>query len=123
MIPLREHDIQKQILEYLARRRIFAWRQNSGAVVYEDRNRDKRFVRFASVNGISDILGILPDGRLLAIEVKKKGGKPSLEQQVFMEAIQENNGIAIVAYSLDDVVQILERSRSHERQGRVSKRV
>jgi hypothetical protein len=103
-----EADIQKQILEYLARRRIFAWRQNSGAVVYEDRNRDKRFVRFASVNGISDILGILPDGRMLAIEVKKRGKKPSKKQRIFLETIRENNGVAIVAYSLDDVIKELD---------------
>lgn len=104
---LAEHDIQKQILEYLAIRHIFAWRQNSGAVVYQDQYENRRFVRFASVNGISDILGILPDGRMLAIEVKKRGKKPSKKQRIFLETIRENNGVAIVAYSLDDVIKEL----------------
>ncbi len=103
-----EADVQKQILDYLAWRHVFVWRQNSGAVVYEDENRNKRFVRFASVNGISDILGILPDGRLLAIEVKKKGKKPSDDQEKFLAAIKRNNGVAILAYSLDDVIKELD---------------
>lgn len=98
-----ESDVQKQILEYLAWKHIFVWRQNSGATVYEDKNGNQRFVRYASINGISDIMGILPDGRLLAIEVKRVGKKPSDDQKKFLAAIKKNNGVAILAYSLDDV--------------------
>lgn len=91
---------------------IYAWRQNSGAVVYEERYGNERFVRYASINGISDILGILPDWRMLATEVKKVGKKPSKEQRVFLKAIRKNCGVAIVAHSLDEVIEGLSRAAS-----------
>jgi hypothetical protein len=58
--------------------------------------------------GSADILGILrPSGRFLAIEVKKPGEKPSDEQIAFLLAIRDAGGVAIVAYSLDDVRKVL----------------
>jgi hypothetical protein len=57
--------------------------------------------------GISDILGLWM-GRGLAIEVKAKGGRLSPEQKEFLEGWRESGGIAILAYSLDDVIQALE---------------
>lgn len=56
--------------------------------------------------GISDILGLW-NGRGLAIEVKRPGGKPTAEQKEFLTAWAESGGIAILAYSLDDVTKTL----------------
>jgi hypothetical protein len=57
--------------------------------------------------GISDILGCSPDGKFVAIEVKKPGGKPTPEQWDFIDAVKRNQGIAFVAYSLDDVMRTI----------------
>lgn len=65
----REDVVLHQCLEYLKMKGIYCWRQNSGAVRI-----GKRFVRFTSINGVSDIIGILPDGRFLAIECKREQG-------------------------------------------------
>lgn len=62
--------------------------------------------RSNSSKGMSDILGLW-NGRGLAIEVKAKGGRMSKEQVEFLEAWNESGGIAIVAYSLEDVIQRL----------------
>jgi hypothetical protein len=44
-----------------------------------------------------------PEGRFWAIEVKKPGGKPSSDQISFLNLVRANNGIGIVAHSIDDV--------------------
>ena len=61
----------------------------------------------AQMTGIADILGILPTGRFLAIEVKRKGNKTTPNQDIFLKGITDNGGLAIIAYSLDDVISKL----------------
>ena len=100
-----EKDLQKEILSYLCSSGIFAWRQNTGAVLYK-----KRFVRFG-LPGISDIIGIMPDGRFLAIEVKSEKGKLTVYQEGFLEAVRKNGGIAIIARSLFDVISLVKNQR------------
>lgn len=56
-----------------------------------------------AISGVSDILGILPDGRFLAIEVKRPGGKASAKQLEFIEQITSRGGVAFVADSTDVV--------------------
>jgi len=62
------------------------------------------------MKGIPDILGILPGGAFLAIEVKKpKPDKtyPSKEQKAFMKRINDDGGIAFVARDVDTVKKML----------------
>jgi hypothetical protein len=59
------------------------------------------------IKGISDILGILPNGRLLAIEVKTKTGKVSSDQKLFIDKVNKLGGLAFVARSIDDVIHNL----------------
>ena len=56
------------------------------------------------INGVSDILGILKNGKLLAIEVKSKTGRLTGDQRVFLERIKDNGGLAFVARSISDVI-------------------
>ena len=93
-----ENEIQKAILEYLKIKKIFCWRNNTGAFTKGD-----HFYRFG-YKGSSDILGILPGGRFLAIEVKARSGKLREEQKEFIDAINQNGGLAFVARSVDDVI-------------------
>ena len=93
-----EGEVQRQILEYLEARRFYAWRSNTGR---------RGGVSYGKV-GSADILGILPDGRFLAIEVKGPGGKASIDQLQFLGDIAKNGGVAFVAFSVDDVARHLE---------------
>lgn len=86
------------MLSYLAHLGIFAWRQNQGMTTEHGRVRS-----FRGLKGVSDVLGILPDGRFLAIECKAATGNPSPEQIAFLEAIRARGGVAFVARSLEDV--------------------
>ena len=58
--------------------------------------------------GVSDCLGLLPDGRFLAIEVKARYGKVSPDQQRFIDDVNKSGGVAFVARSMEDVVERLD---------------
>tara|TARA_Y100000401_G_scaffold67416_1_gene53959 strand:+ start:2207 stop:2584 length:378 start_codon:yes stop_codon:yes gene_type:complete len=111
-----EKDIQRGIMDLLCIYGINFWRQNQGNISINDKfgMPTRRFMaardqRGRAVKGISDIIGILNDGKFLAIEVKRPGNKPTPDQITFIENINKNNGLAFVAYSVDDVQNILRR--------------
>ena len=88
----KETDIQHNILTFLKHKGIHCWRNNTG-------RRGKVNYGF---KGSSDIIGILPDGRFLAIEVKKPKQKPSADQREFLDRINSFGGFAIWVTSLDE---------------------
>ena|SRR3990167_437913 len=100
MKPLLEKEIQSAILEYLRYRKIFAWKQNTAGIMKANGS----YIP-AGMRGVSDIIGILPKGRFLAVEVKRKGKQPTEEQKLFLARISANGGLAFVAWSLDDVIK------------------
>lgn len=100
--------IQKAILIYLQHLNIFAWRNNNTGL-FDPRTQS---YRAAPLKGISDIIGILPDGRFLAIEVKTKKGKTTQEQLDFLNNIQYNGGVACVARNIEDVIECLKKNSS-----------
>lgn len=102
------NELTKQILEYLLERNVFAWRQNTGGVF------DPRTGRFrtAAKKGISDILGILPNGVVIAVEVKWGKDRLSPEQEGFLACIKRQNGIAMVARTFDQFAEEFEKEYS-----------
>lgn len=98
---VKETEIVRACLDYLAARKIFAWRQNQGAIPTAHGG----FRRFVGLRGVSDILGILPGGtgRFLAIEVKRPGGRTSPEQETFLANVTALGGVACVAHSVDEL--------------------
>ena len=105
----KESEIQKAILQYLAARRVLAWRMNTGAVKTET-----RFFRFGSP-GMADILAApqsLDDwgvwqARFLWIECKAPRGTQSEAQKSFQIQVEEQNHTYIVARSIEDVAKWL----------------
>lgn len=99
----RESDILRDCLLWLKLHGAFCWRQNQGAISGEH-NGKRRFLRFTSMQGVSDILGILkPSGRLLAVECKRPGKHPTVEQAAFLEMIRQFGGVAICAHGIDEL--------------------
>ena len=97
-----ESAIEAQIFLYLRSCKIFCWK-NYSLGVYNPVTKTFRKKSINGLNGVSDILGILPDGKILAIEVKSLKGKPTPSQTSFLERVTENNGVAFVARSVADV--------------------
>jgi len=101
----KESALQKQILEYLKIKKVFAWKNHSTGI-YDPARRI--FRTNTSVKGVSDILGILPNGRFLAIEVKIKPNKLSDNQHNFLVDINNNKGLALVVCCIEDVFKFIE---------------
>lgn len=105
MIHEREQDIQRSILDFLALKRFVAVKYHSTVGVA----REGKYVPIKTgTRGTADILACAPDGRFWAIEVKRKGGRVSPEQREYLDRINANGGVGIVAFSIDDVVAALE---------------
>lgn len=82
-----------EVLQALKHHPAVAWveRQNTGAAKVGG-----RFIRFGW-RGCSDLLGMLKDGRLLAVEVKAPKGKLKAEQAEFLSLVRRFGGVAFVA--------------------------
>lgn len=104
--PPLEQEILRQCLQWLRLHRVFAWRQNQGAMT--GTHKGKRWhLQFAGVEGISDIIGVLPGGRFLAAECKRAGNKPTPTQTAFLEDVNRRGGVGIVVRSVDELAEQL----------------
>lgn len=105
-----ESDIQSQILRALKIHPAVSWsgRFNSGAQVIGE-GKARRFVRYHTVKGLSDIIGQLVDGRMLAIEVKRPSGRVTDDQEAFINLVKNSGGCAFVARSVAEVFAELDQ--------------
>lgn len=92
--------------------------ETSGAYVGKVIHKDARIVTLANAQlmtfglcvGSSDIVGIhKPTGRFLAVEVKTEKGNPTKEQINFIEQVRAANGIAGIARSVKEALELLPR--------------
>lgn len=97
-----EKDIQKAIIEYLGYKKVFFYRNNSGAFKRDDGH----FYRFGAL-GSPDIVCVIAS-QYIGIEVKAPKAKQSDHQKAFQQALEVAGGKYILAYSLDDVINSLE---------------
>jgi hypothetical protein len=95
------------VLDYLALRGCFAWRNNTGRYVVDGRHISYGFV------GSSDVLGVAPDGRFIGVECKTAAGTLKPAQVEFMQQVNARGGVAIVVRP-DDYVELIERVLSEE---------
>ena len=104
-----EAQILKAVMALLKRHPKVAqcWRQNSGT--FQERNRDGsvRYIRANTQRGMSDIMGVLKDGRTLAIEVKSATGRMRPGQEEFLATIRQAGGVAGVCRSVEDAQALL----------------
>jgi hypothetical protein len=103
-MKIKEHDIQKQIIDYLKLKHYFWWRNNSGAMISEYKGK-KRFMRFGSV-GSPDIFVIYKND-CYGIEIKSATGKQSPEQIEWQKGFDDNGGIYLLIRSLDELMDYL----------------
>jgi hypothetical protein len=97
-----EGRVKAACLRYLEKRGIKAWNNPSGCI----RVAPDRWVHFGK-KGSADILGCLPDGRFLAVEVKAARGVLSPEQREFLADIKALGGLAIVVRGWKELDQAL----------------
>jgi Holliday junction resolvase len=95
-VPKKESDIQRLILDWLSAKKIFHYRQNSGAF-----KEGTRFVRFGAV-GAPDIVAVVK-GTYVGIEVKAPRGHQTPSQRDFEAMLRMAGGVYVLARSLEDV--------------------
>ena len=95
-----EKEIQAAICDYLSLRRHFFWRNNTGAF----ETKSGGFVRFGA-KGSPDII-LVYEGRIYFLEVKRKSGVMSLEQESFCVAARAAGALYHVVRSVDDVQRL-----------------
>ena len=95
-----------EVLQVLKHHPLVAWceRQNTGAAKVGG-----RFIRFGW-RGCSDLLGMMKDGRLLAVECKAPRGKLRPEQTEFLSLVRRFGGVAFVARNAADTFAALSES-------------
>jgi hypothetical protein len=102
----RETDLVRSCLNLLHAVGVFAWRNNTGAVVLRD-GQKRRFFR-AGLVGSSDIIGVLPgSGRMLAVECKQPGGRVTAGQRAFLDLVAAAGGAALVVSDLRQLEEFL----------------
>lgn len=105
---MRESTVQKMIMLALSEAGCLVFRNNSGS--YTD-PRSGSFVRYGVGSpGGSDLIGVTPCGRFLAVEVKAEKGRARPEQLRFIEAVRAKGGIAGIARSVEDALALINNS-------------
>lgn len=94
-LKIPESAITQHIRQILRMRKILHWKQHQG---------------LGSIKGVPDIVGVLPGGRALFIEVKTKTGRLSQEQQNFLENATEQGALAFMARSMEEADQKLKEA-------------
>lgn len=111
-----ETAIQRHIMLALSDAGCIVWRNNTGQgyagrVIHSSAGTvtlaDSRVIVFGLCKGSADLIGIAPGGRFLAVEVKTTKGKPTTDQQRFIDAIRAAGGIAGIARSSQDALDLL----------------
>lgn len=100
----KEKDIQRACLDWLAAKRYFFYRQNTGAV----KTPEGRFFRFGA-NGSPDIV-VVRKGQYVGIEVKGPKGKQSEAQVAFQKDLEAAGGKYLLVHSIEELIQTLDRN-------------
>lgn len=97
-----------ETLMALSRAGILAWKNHTGA----GRSFAGTVMRFG-LKGSADILAVIPPaGRFAAIECKTGDGKQSAQQAKFEKAVLLRGGLYLVARSVADALDLVEREKS-----------
>jgi hypothetical protein len=89
------------VLTWLELHGVCYWRANTGCARI-----GRRLVRFGTPRQ-ADVLGVRPGGRLLAVEVKRPGGKTTALQRAWLDMVTRAGALAIVTSGVDDLARQL----------------
>ena len=105
--PMSETNLRNAMLDYLGYKNIYCWLNNTQGNYNKFTNTYYKNPRLRK--GIADIIGLMPNGRLLAIECKVGKNKQTESQIEFEKEIIANKGIYILAYDLDELEKKLKQ--------------
>lgn len=98
-----ETKLQREILDYLLLRGVFAWRNNAGFLRV-----GKRLIEMAPA-GSPDIIGVLPGGKFIGVEVKCPGEEARPNQVQFHERLRSYGAAVAVVHSVTEARQFIDQ--------------
>lgn len=104
---VKEIDIVNAIIKYLNYQGFYIFRVNAGMMFTKGK------VFRGAPAGVSDIIGITPQGKFIALEVKlpKRKNNVTLPQRQFLDTIIKKGGIGDVVDSIEDVKRYIKQTR------------
>lgn len=101
-----EHEIQNEILRWFADHRpdILIWRNTVGTFHTVDAGRTMQI----GLPGSADLIGVIPGGRFIGVEVKTATGVQRKNQVAFQRAVEKRGGLYVLARSVSDVRAAME---------------
>lgn len=114
-----ESRIEQDIFAFLKSIGIFCFKADRVGIYDPIRKRFRSNKNPNRIKGVSDILGIAPGGRFLAIEVKAPKGSLTKEQREFLVSVQDAGGIAFVSRSVRQTA--LELSKFYPDEDRIKR--
>ena len=111
-----ETQIQRKIMLCLSEAGCTVWRNETsgawlGKIIHKAGNQvtiaNAHMMVFGLAVGGSDIVGISPSGKFLAVEVKTATGRATKEQIAFIEAVRAAGGIAGIARNEQDALALI----------------
>lgn len=103
---LREHYIQNEIRIWCGQHDILCFRCNVGKI----RMYDGGWFDTGLPSGFSDLMALDNNGHIYFIECKAPGGKQRPDQVKFMNEVRNRGFTYILAYSVEDVKKVLEKT-------------
>ena len=86
------------LIEFGSSPNLFIWKNHTGVARSLD---SQRIIKYG-LQGSADIIGLISDGRFIAIECKTGSAKQSPKQVKFQLAVERFGGVYILAKSVDD---------------------
>ena len=97
---IRNHqNLLKKVLVHLSSVGIFCYANNTGSIKGANRYQQYGFP------GSPDILGILPNGQYLGIEIKTGNAVQNKNQKKFKRKIDENHGMFVIIHSMEELLK------------------
>lgn len=101
-----ETALKKSVIAYCLAKGCFVWGNATGQAKHQKGDAEYH-VPYGKV-GSSDVIGVLPDGRFLAIEIKVGKNTPTHKQWEFMLTIQRLGGVAFWTNDMDEFIRCFE---------------
>ena len=102
-----ESALVNSCLTFLHLERILAWRNNTGRL----KDATGRSVPFGLCPGSSDIIGLMLDGRFLAVECKIGKAEPTALQEAFLLNVEGQGGLALCIRTLPELVKEIRNAK------------
>ena len=109
-----ERDIEKAIREaFRLRYRILLFKTDAGGAGWRSVASEGAGGHSGLPNGFPDLLGVIPgNGRVIVIECKRPGNKPTANQEHYLSLFRSWGGVALWADSVDSALaQFEEQTR------------